>query len=346
MTVAAKTSHLSLIGLWLAVAVGAVFASHSAMGEDRVVVRSSGSERTLQGTITEWTGDSLTLKNALGREAVVPASAIVKVDDAKSKSQQQAESKYNAGQYSAASELFMQAAREDARQWKQRQLVADVSRCYFEQSNWVTAAKRFLHVVQFDAKTPSFDAIPLFWKGAPLDTASTDQAAEWLQEDNLTAQLIAASWLLNDLKHRDSAVVRLKAIAKDDDPRLSSLAASQLWRLETATAKSTDLDRWKVLIEKMPRDLRAGPWFLLAQGLAQQSRFEESAAAAMHVPALFPKNRSLSAEALLLAGSQLKRAGVVDEAENLFREVATKFPGTAASTIATSYLNRPAPKRQ
>ena len=136
----------------------------SACAADRVTYRSGEVEKTVIGEITEWTGDEITVRNTLGREATLPANVVIEVESPETPTQRAANAKFRAGEYSSAVELYMKAAGESKHQWKQRHLVADASRAYFEQQNWVTAAKRFLNVIAFDKTTPAYDAIPLFGK--------------------------------------------------------------------------------------------------------------------------------------------------------------------------------------
>ena len=196
--------------------------------------------------------------------------------------------------------LYMKAAEESKHQWKQRQLVADVARCYFEQRNWVTAAKRFLNVIAFDEATPSYDAIPLFWKATPLDTATTAQALQWLEDERPVAGLIAGSWLLNVPEHAAAAKTKLQSLTEHKDQRVAALATAQLWRLQLAGVTAAEVARWETLLQKMPSQTRAGGWHMLAQGYARINQPKLAAAAALRVPVHFP-NESFARRRVVVA---------------------------------------------
>lgn len=306
--------------------------------EDSVTYRASTGEKTVVGTITQWTGDEITVRNTLGREATLTTSSIVAVNQPETKLQRQAAAKFAAAEYAAAAELYLQAAKADSRQWKQREMVSHVVQCRFEQSQWVASARLFLNIIDFDKTTPYYHTAPLFWKSHPLDSSAKTQAIEWLKDDRPAAQVIAASWLLNSPDQRDAAKAKLTDLSTGSDPRVASLAQSQLWRLQVTTATKAEATRWRTTLEKTPIELQPGRWFMVAQALAQNNEHEQAAVAAMRVPILFPTSHSLAAESLLLAGRELKKAGIADEAASIFREIVNTYSTSTAAAIAKAEL--------
>ena len=74
--------------------------------------------------------------------------------------------------------------------------------------------------------------------------------------------------------------------------------------------------------------MAAGPNFVFGRGLAQQQQWEQAALAMMRVPILYPKQRSLSARALLEAGRALERLERTKQAVHLYRELIRDYPET------------------
>ena len=159
-----------------------------------------------------------------------------------------------------------------------------------------------------------------------------------MEDETPAAQLIAGSWLLNVPEHSAAAQSRLKSLAEGRDERVAALAVSQLWRLKLAGATAADVRRWETLLAKMPAKTRAGGWFMIARAHARLGEPKTAAAAAMRVPVHFPMSRSLAAESLLLAGVQLKKAGLASEAKSVFQEIVNDYATTTAAAIAGAEL--------
>jgi len=183
------------------------------------------------------------------------------------------------------------------------------------------AGDYFLLLLRSDPQTIYFDAIPLAWAPAEVPPELTQKAKLWLARDEAPAAvLLGASYLLTSSGATEAAE-KLRALSLDDDPRIAALAGAQRWRTEIATANDHQIDRWGEQIESMPEPLRAGPYFLVGLALARTSRLESAALSLLRAPVLYPRQRELSARALLEAGRVLEKLEQPLEASRLYREL-------------------------
>jgi TolA-binding protein len=131
----------------------------------------------------------------------------------------------------------------------------------------------------------------------------------------------------------------LEQLAASKEAHVALLASAQLWRTRVVTATADDVTQWRERLERMPSELRAGPYFLVGQALARLGQPQESAIAFMRVAILYPEQRQLSAEALTQAGRQLQSLGETKQAAALFREVLLKFADTPSAAVAQARLD-------
>jgi tetratricopeptide (TPR) repeat protein len=236
---------------------------------------------------------------------------------------------------------YLRALREEPREWVQREILAQCVRCLKDLGRIEQAGDVFLSLVQRDPATRHFGRIPLGWQtGQPSGTLER-KAQEWMQDSQPpAARLIGASWLL-PTRHRAQAIEVLRGAAARGEASIAALAEAQLWRTRVAMADEAELQRWRGLIEQMPRELRAGPYYTLAQGLAARGQHQQAALAWMRVPILHADDdRALAAAALLSAAGQLERIGEPPQAVVLYREIVRDYAGTPSSGQARAQLER------
>jgi TolA-binding protein len=90
----------------------------------------------------------------------------------------------------------------------------------------------------------------------------------------------------------------------------------------------------------MSPPLRAGPYFLAGKALARHGRHEQAALALLRVPILYPEQRGLAAECLLLAAGQLKMLDSKAEAAALYRELKQAYPESPYADAAQGELEQ------
>ena len=91
------------------------------------------------------------------------------------------------------------------------------------------------------------------------------------------------------------------------------------------TATEQQVSDWEELVEQMPAELRAGPYFVVGRAWAQRGHHEQAALTFLRVPLVYPHMRSLAAAALRLSAIELNRANQPEEAATLYREFLRDF---------------------
>ena len=324
--------------LWLAVTLLA----SAAVAQDRVTYstgRDDSGRATVSGTIVDYTGAQLTLRSSGGGEQSIPAARVVAVQTQWPPSKLAGDRLLAEAKFDEALQAYVAALREEPRIWAQRQMLADSLSCLKALGRIEPAGEAFLRLVQSDPETLWFGRIPLNWQPVQPSPQLEQRATLWLKStDSEIAQLIGASWLLAT-RHRPSAMDVLQRLAARGERRVASLATAQLWRTRTATVDEAELGRWSDLVEKMPREVRAGAYFTLAQGLAARGQSERAALAWLRIPLLYAdEDRGLAAAALLNAARELEKIGDKQEAASLYREILRDYAGTSSATQATTRL--------
>jgi tetratricopeptide (TPR) repeat protein len=325
---------------WLA----SVFAlvSSISIGEDRVTYATrpdGGGRATVMGTIVDYTGRELTVRTSAGVEQAIPASRILSVSTVWPAPKVEGDRLFEQHKYDEALRSYLEALRSESRVWAQRQILAESVSCLKQLGRIEQAGELFLQLVHSDPETVWFGRIPLSWQVVQPPPALEKRAEQWMQnEPSPVAQLMGASWLLAT-RHRAAAIQVLQRLSTRGEVRLASLATAQAWRARIATVDEAELERWHNLVEKMPREVRAGADYVLAQGLAARGQNERAALAWLRIPLLYPEqDRGLAAMALLNAGRALERIGNKPEAASLYREILRDHAGTPSATQATARL--------
>jgi hypothetical protein len=129
------------------------------------------------------------------------------------------------------------------------------------------------------------------------------------------------------------------------------LADAQLWRANVATVGPQELQAWETQIERMPANLRSGPYLVLGKGWLQQNArmlgdadpiHRRAAWAFLKPPLLAPERPAHAMEGLLLAADPLAKLQWDDEATVVLREVAARYADTEAGRTAAERLQRQA----
>ena len=310
-------------------------------GEDTVIYATgtdSSGRGTTTGTIIDFTGERLVLRTSGGRDQNIPTPRVVEIKTTWSPQKLAGDELVHAGEYEEAVSNYLDALRNERRDWARRQIMAHCIRCYRELAQFDRAAEAFLILLRQDPKTQYFDSIPLSWSPYQPSLTFQRKATAWLDGgQSATARLLGASWLLST-GTRATAIAALRELTADSDARIASLAEAQLWRTQIVTAKPQDIVRWQKLVTRMPEELRGGPYFTLGRALARQKQSEQAALAFLRVPILYPKDSRLAAAALLSAARELERIAQTKEAVALYREIVRDHSQTPAAAEASSRL--------
>jgi len=300
----------------------------AANGQD-VVYLSPAGERTgqirLVGRVLEYTGRQLQIVLAGGRQQTFPGQRVLRIETAVSAEQQEAERRMAAGRWAEAVALYSQARQNEPRAWVRRQITAQMVRCYQQLGRLEMAGEEFLVLVQSDPQTPYFERIPLAWTAVEPSPALYQAALRWLTRSDIPAAgLLGASYLLSGAM-RPQAVARLEQLVLGRDRRVAQLAMAQLWRVRLVTATTAEVADWEKAVEQIPRNLRAGPYFVLGSAWAQKQQWQQAALAWMRIPILYSDHRRLAARALLRAADALERLDRPEKATPLLARLVQQY---------------------
>jgi tetratricopeptide (TPR) repeat protein len=299
----------------------------------------------LSGTVLDYTGQSLTLRSTSGSDQAVPASRVIEVQTQWHPRHAEGDQLAQLRRFDEALAAYSDALKDELRVWVQRKILAGSISCLTELGRWDRAGEVFLRLAQSDPQTQYFDRIPLSWYPQTPSPTLESKAVAWLGiETNPVAQLLGASWLLSGPR-RPQAIAALQSLGTAGDPRLTGLAAAQLWRTRVGAADPNELQRWEALLPKIPAELRGGPYFTLGMGLAARGQSEPAALALLRVPILYPADRRLGAKALLSAGRELEKISRAEEALLLYREVMRDPVDPHVTAEAKSRLDELAPEK-
>lgn len=331
----------------LALTVAAVQAQ---VGEpqDRVVLRfeDTGSRVALTCTVVDYTGRSITVQPGPGLpERIYPASQVLSVETPQTRSHIDGLSHFARGEFDLAREQLEAALKEESRTWVRREILAQLVRCALRQGDRLTAASYFILLAGSDPETHHFKLIPLQWSEQPAQESLLSEAREWSSQSGEVPRVLAASILLEDERHRETAAADLRELRVKGSAPVRHLAQAQLWRLELGTSQldPMDLDRWEADLQKMPESLRGGPNYVLGRAALQLRQYERAAVALLWPPLVSDHDHHLAADSGLSAVEALSSAGQPGQAANLCRELLERFHDTPAAERIAVLLGRLSP---
>ncbi|MDA8563828.1 tetratricopeptide repeat protein [Mariniblastus sp.] len=301
---------------------------------DTVVVRSGQSgkadqnegTRRLRGKIVRWQGSALTLM-AGSRERQIDNVRIVDVETAWSKSAVEARQQTAVGNFSRAIVLLRQAIQEEQRPWAGAILQADLVRALLATEQSAAACEQFLMLLRDDPNTRFLNIAPLAWTEGSSDASLVGRASEWLKAESPTAQLLAASYLIGT-PQQETALETLERLAQDLDQQIAGLAAAQVWR----TRKDVDvrvIEEWKQKLLLLPKELRPGPYYVLAKHFEVANQYDEAVTTWMRLPILYEDRPDLAAAALYRVARLMHNTSAKESADLVLQELVRRFPDSA-----------------
>lgn len=322
--------------------LGVITVSTPASAQDRIRLRDDRTGRVteFQALVLTWDASRL-VYSANNRESTVAGSRVVSVDYPRSQTQTQAEQQFDAGQFAQAWQSYETAMAEEPREWVKVEMLARKLQCASAMNRQADALRTFFQIQRATPQSRFFYLIPIPWDTARPDGTLMPQYSAWVSGQDEIQALIACSWLLT----ADPELVtgKLKALAQSEDSRVAHLAGAQLWRMQSISARDTDLQRWKVAVDRMPALFQAGPRFqiAMAQKYMTQSGNEAMRDVALvgllQIPVLYPEQYQLAGSALNEAYQILSSAGRSREANLVLSELKRDF---ASSTAALSLGTR------
>ena len=315
----------------------------AASAEDKVVLLLKGgsSRITISGTIVDYTGRSIQIRPRAGMAVkTYPTSQVLEVHTSQSTAHSRGLELLADYRTREAVLNFEKAIALEPRTWVRRELLALLIQCETRLQDYAGAGSHFRLLAKSDANSNDFKLIPLFWAREILKEEARKAATGWILTDSDIDQLIGASWLLFNSKYSEMASNTLKELSTSTDERVRLLAKAQLWRLQLRGRDISrfELQRWESRIERMPEELRGGPYYLLGAGHLLRQEHERAAAALLWTALVYDFDHQLAARACLKAAETMKQLGQKDEAKNLFREVAIRFRDTSYAQDASQAI--------
>jgi tetratricopeptide (TPR) repeat protein len=290
-----------------------------------------------RGQIVDWRGDVIVLDSG-SRQIDIDASTVIQLETEWPAGVLEARQLMNRRQMREALAHFEPAAKSERRVWARDMILAEQIQCLSAIEDYVAAAGRFMQIVENDPESRFFCLIPLAWDS--ISQLPQPELAKWIDSRNETAQLIGASWSLIG-PTRKTAVETLEQLQQRAAPNIAMLAASQLWRIDAGPDQRA-IDRWMTQTERMPKPLRAGPYYLIGNALANSGRIDDSLLHLMRLPILYPRSEPLAANALIRASALLKQTDRADQATTLLHEIQRDFPETTWSARAAElFVEKP-----
>ena len=311
-----------------------------ATAQDRVTALDSRQREVVRtGQILRYDGRELRIRQASGNESRIPSRLVTDVQTTLLPAHEEADQHFEKGDFSTASTWYRQAYRSEKRDWVRRRILAQIVWCQRNLGQFRAAATTFMLLVKDDPQTLHFDAIPLAWRPQQPDVGFENQAKRWLASDQPSAaRLIASSWLLST-SIQPAATRTLRELTRDKDKKIQRLALAQLWRIQLVTVAKDDVtSKWVTTVESLPPELRGGPYFVLAQGLARTGETDAAVLAFLRVPIQYPRLRQLASESLWEAAQILEQGDDVSVANQLYRELTTQYADTTAAVEALRRL--------
>lgn len=299
---------------------------------DIVITRRNDSEQTLKrsGSIVQWKGQSLTI-NSSGIVREIENEQIIEVKTNWGEDYLSGLSELKTGKTQIAIVKFQESLRIEQRPWVQQIIRAKLVDAYQSIEKHGAAIEQFLQIVREDPNTRFLHLAPLPW--ATAGNSLNESALQWNSSPDSVTKLIGASWLLGGAE-RKKGITALEELSRDIDPRIKNLAIAQLWRTRV-NANAKQVNAWRGIVEQMPRELRAGPYLVLAEAQARAGLVDPAIVNLMRIPILYPEQTALSAAALYRSRNLLHNRGQTDQARSLLNELITNYPQTIWAQQAT-----------
>ena len=138
---------------------------------------------------------------------------------------------------------------------------------------------------------------------------------------------MAASYLVGTAQ-QETALETLERLAQDLDERIAGLAAAQVWRAR----KNVDarlLEQWNQKVSSLPKELRPGPYYVLAKHFEATNQYDEAVTTWMRLPILYDAQPDLAAAALYRVTRLMHNTSAKESADLVLQELVRRFPDSA-----------------
>jgi tetratricopeptide (TPR) repeat protein len=296
--------------------------------QDVVFLRKSSGdgETKRKGEIVGWTGDTISIKGKTGVKDF-DTERLVRFETAWHPGYDEGNKLLMAYRYDEAISHFDSALAGETRGWMQNIVHAKLVQCHLAKEDFENAARHFLKVVDDDPQGRFRHLVPLVWTSSRPNQEQLKRAESLLGSSEPMVALLGASWMLTE-KGGEGARAKMDKLSKDFDPTVAALAKAQLWRLDKVAPNEKRLAIRIEQVRKMPENVRAGAWYLIADAQSKSKREAEAIVNFMRIPINDPGQGTLAAAALYQAAWLLEKTEQNQQAQALRNELKEKFGDT------------------
>jgi len=316
---------------------------------DKVVLQgtTASSRVTLQCEVTDYTGAAIVLRTPTSKEDLhFPADQVISVKTPRMATHDRGLKHLEKGEYNQAEASLTQALTDEARRWVRREILADLVRCSLRQNRYAAAGSQFQRLYLADQTTRHIRLIPLVWDETPLDAETRITAASWLEDKESVMRLIGASLLLRDERYGEPSQDMLRSLSREPGQRIRLLADWQEWRLNQRANEVSDLElaRRETLVEELEKELRPGPWYLIAKAHLSRQEYDLASAAFLRLPLLHDSDHPMTPAAMFNAARALEQIGFRRQAQRLDQEVIDRYAWSPAAKLSRQAIAKPVSK--
>lgn len=326
---------LLLPSLWIATHVAMAHADETSAlpptSIDQIVTRrgTSQRERTLSGVIEDLSGLNVVLRRPGNTVDIIKLRDISSLRFQKSAEFDDGLLKLRNHEWQAALVALQAAARTEPRMWVVREIRAAIAQAQRALGKFADCVATIESILEQDPESRHVVELPLIWdERLPQEHRIVMTAAD-LQSRSLARRLTAASALLQDPAHQESALLALQAVQQSARGVLQQLAEAQQWRvrlLEPAGLKDSEISRWNEQARYFDRRTRSGPEFLIGRALMSVHDYDNAATSLLWMPLMEPLDPPTTAASLADAITALEMSGRTMEATRLRTEITPTVP--------------------
>lgn len=286
-------------------------------------------ERTLSGVIVDLSGLNVVLRRPGNTVDIIKLRDISSLRFQKSAEFDDGLLKLRNREWQAALVALKAAAGNESRVWVVREIRASMAQAQRALGQFEDCIATIEAILAEDPESRHVVELPLTWdERLPQEHRVVMTAAD-LPSRSLARKLTAASALLQDPVHHDSALRALQAIQSSARGVLQQLAETQQWRvrlLEPAGLRDSEISRWNEQAQYFDRRTRSGPEFLIGRALMAVHDYDNAATSLLWMPLMEPLDPPTTAASLAEAITALEMSGRSMEATRLRTEVLTMQP--------------------
>ena len=215
---------------------------------------------------------------------------------------------------------FIQALRERdlaaIPQWQQLLLLNKVVQAVDAVQGPTASANPFLRMAE-SAPDFLYASMPLCWTFSEMDRDFKEKCRTWMESPSEVAQLLGASWLLQDTEgHRAAQVI--SQLQSSSNNAVAQLSAAQAWRLIPPPDTMNQIAKWIAIRDRMLLPLSLGPTEFLVERLSRVGQPDLAVGQALWIATMSPGDSARVARSLGKAAELLSAGGYQTEAQRVF----------------------------